>query len=94
MPLAESLRVAAQREPACRAVLTALDERRAANMLLLAVELRATGEVRDDLSDDEVAHLLWTTNSSAFYLLATAGERGPDDYVSMVLDLWTRTLLR
>ena len=93
VPLAESLRVAAEREPACRAVLAGLDERRAANMLVLAAELRATGEVRPDLTDAQVAHLLWTTNSASFFLLATAGGRGPGDYAAMVLDVWSRTLL-
>ena len=62
-------------------------------MLRMAAELRATGEVRPELTDEQVAHLLWTTNSTAFYRLATSGGRGPGDYAAMVLDLWTRTLL-
>ena len=45
--------------------------------------------MRPDLTDEEVAHLLWTTNSTAFYRLATSGGRGPGDYAAMVLDLWT-----
>ena len=93
VPLAESLQVAAVRDPACRAVLEGLDARRATNMLRLAADLRATGEVRPDLTDEEVAHLLWTTNSAGFYRLATSGGRGPRDYAAMVVDLWTRTLL-
>ena len=93
MPLAESLRVAADRDPACREVLQGLDARRAANMLELAADLRSTGELRPDLTDEQVAHLLWTTNSAAFYRLATSGGRGPADYATMVLDVWTRTLL-
>ncbi len=93
VPLAESLRAAAEQDPQCRAVLVAVDERRASNMLALAAELRSTGDLRAELSDDRVAHVLWTTNSAAFYLLATAGGRGPEDYVRMVLDLWCRTLL-
>jgi hypothetical protein len=62
-------------------------------MRRFAADLRATGEVRPDLTDDHVAHLLWTTNSAAFYRLATWGGRGPGDYAATVLDLWTRTLL-
>ncbi|HET7822950.1 MAG TPA: TetR/AcrR family transcriptional regulator [Ornithinibacter sp.] len=93
VPLAESLRVAAEHDPACRAVLEGLDERRAANMRRFAAELRATGEVRPELTDEQVAHLLWATNSPAFYRLATSGGRGPADYADLVLDLWTRTLL-
>ena len=74
-------------------MLEGLDARRAANMLELAADLRSTGEVRPELTDEQVAHLLWTTNSAAFYRLATSGGRGPADYAAMVLDLWTRTLL-
>ncbi len=73
VPLAESLRVAADRDPACRAVLEGLDERRATNMRRFAAELRATGEVRRDLTDEQVAHLLWATNSPAFYRSRPAG---------------------
>jgi AcrR family transcriptional regulator len=93
VPLAESLRVAAEHDPACRAVLEGLEERRSANMRRFAAELRATGEVRPELTDEQVAHLLWATNSPAFYRLATSGGRGPGDYAALVLDLWTRTLL-
>jgi AcrR family transcriptional regulator len=93
VPLAESLRVAAEHDLDCRAVLERLDARRAANMLRLAADLRATGEVRPELPDADVAHLLWATNSPAFYRLATSGGRGPGDYAAMVLDLWTRTIL-
>ncbi len=93
VPLAESLRVAAEHDPACRAVLEGLDERRRSNMRRFAAELRATGEVRPELTDEQVAHLLWATNSPAFYRLATSGGRGPGDYADLVLDLWTRTLL-
>ena len=42
----------------------------------MAADLRSTGEVRPDLTDEQVAHLLWTTNSAAFYRLATSGGRG------------------
>lgn len=93
VPLAESLRVAAQGDLDCRKVWDGLNERRAANMLMLARDLRTTGELRDDLSDEAVAHLVWTTNSPEFYLLTTAGGRTADDYVAVVTDLWTRTLL-
>ncbi len=93
VPLAESLRVAAQADSECRRVWVGLNERRAANMLLLARDLRATGEVREDLTDEDVAHLVWTTNSPEFYLLTTSGGRTPAHYVATVTDVWTRTLL-
>lgn len=93
VPLAEALRVAALGDRECRAVWDGLNRRRAANMLLLARDLRATGELREDLADDDVAHLIWTTNAPEYYLLATAGGRTGEDYARTVADLWTRTLL-
>lgn len=93
VPLAESLRVAAQGDRDCRRVWDGLNERRATNMLLLARDLRATGELRDDLTDEDVAHLVWTTNSPEFYLLTTSHGRTPEHYVAVVTDLWIRTLL-
>ena len=62
-------------------------------MLLFARDLRETGEIRDDLTDEEVAHLVWMTNSPEFYQLATSGGRSPTDYARQALDLWTRTLI-
>jgi AcrR family transcriptional regulator len=93
VPLANALRVAALTDPDCRAVWNGLNERRARNMRLLAADLRSTGEVRADLSDDEVADLIWSTNSPEFYLLTTSRGRTPEQYAAMVRDLWTRTLL-
>lgn len=93
VPLADALRVAAISDPDCRRVWEGLNERRAANMLLLARDLRATGELREDLTDEDVAHLVWTTNSPEFYLLTTAGGRGAEHYVATVKDVWTRTLI-
>jgi AcrR family transcriptional regulator len=93
VPLAESLRAAAQGDPECRKLWAGLNERRATNMLIFARELRSTGELREDLTDEDVAHLVWTTNSPEFYLLTTARGRTPDHYVAVVTDIWTRTLL-
>jgi len=93
VPLAESLRVAGQTDAECRAVWQGLVERRATNMRRFAAELRATGELREDLTDEEVARLVWATNSPEFYLLMTAGGRSGAQYAAAVLDLWTRTLL-
>ena len=45
------------------------------------------------LSDEDVAHLIWTTNSPEFYLLTTARGRTSEHYVATVTDLWIRTLL-
>jgi AcrR family transcriptional regulator len=93
VPLADALRVAALSDPDCRTVWRRLNERRAQNMRLLAADLRATGEVREDLTDDDVADLVWSTNSPEFYLLTVSRGRTPEQYAALVGDLWTRTLL-
>ena len=93
IPLSDALRVAALTDPACREVWQSLVERRAANMRLLAADLRATGELRTDLSDDEVADLVWSMNGPEYYLLVASRGRSPEDYAALVADVWIRTLL-
>jgi AcrR family transcriptional regulator len=93
VPLLEALRVAGQSDEACRAVHTAVNERRAAHMRLFAADLRATGELRDDLDDDAVADLVWTMNAPDYYLLVRSRGRSAADYADLVRDVWTRTLI-
>ncbi len=62
-------------------------------MRRFARDLRGTGELREDLTDDDVADLVWSNNSPEFYLLTTSRGRGPEQYAALVADLWTRTLL-
>lgn len=92
-PLLTALREAGATDPACRTMRRAIDERRAANMLRLAADLRATGEVREDLTDGQVADLVWSTNSAEFFLLHASRGRTPQEYAALVGDLWIRTLL-
>ena len=47
----------------------------AANMRLFAADLRATGELRDDLSDDQVADIIWSMNAAEYWVLLVR-ERG------------------
>ena len=93
-PLSIALRDAGLTDPECRRVWESIDQRRAANMRLMARDLRETGDVRDDLSDDDVADLLWSTNSPAYFTMLA--ERGwtSERYADLVADIWTRTLLR
>ncbi len=93
VPLADALRVAGATDPECRKVWEALDERRSRNMRLFAADLRSTGEVRDDLSDDDVADLVWSMNSPQYYLLVTGHGRSPEEYAALVADVWSRTFL-
>jgi AcrR family transcriptional regulator len=94
VPLLDSLREAGHTDAACREVYRSVSERRAANMHLLAADLRATGEVRDDLDDDAVAELVWSTNGPDYYLLIRSRGRSPEEYAALVRDIWIRTLLR
>lgn len=92
-PLSNAMREAGSSDPACRRVSAAIDERRATNMRRLAQSLRETGELREDLSDDDVADLLWSMNSAAYFgLLAERGWTG-ERYARLLADVWTRTLV-
>ena len=92
-PLLTALREGALGDPGCAQVRTGLEERRAANMRLFASDLRATGRVRSDLSDEEVADIVWTTNSVEYYSLLRARGWSADRYADHLRDLWTRVLL-
>lgn len=92
-PLLDALREAARTDPGCAAVWKQVNDRRAANMLLFAQDLRGTGRLRGDLSDEEVADVVWSTNAVEYYaLLAARGWDGPR-VGALLEDLWTRLLL-
>ncbi len=92
-PLVVALTRAAEEDPACREARQRLDERRAENMLLLAADLRATGELRDDLDDATVADLVWSTNAVEYFLLLQGRGWTPERYGRLLADMWSRTLL-
>jgi AcrR family transcriptional regulator len=93
-PLQEALRRAGESDEACAAGWRQLVEGRAANMRLFAAELRATGELRDDLTDDDVADLVWATNSVEFFALLRRRGWSPARFAHRLTDLWVRVLLR
>ena len=92
VPIMNALREAGATDPDCAALHAELSDRRAGNMRLLAAELRTTGEVRPDLSDDDVADLVWSLNSPEFFGLVTSRGRTPEQYASQVADLLIRAL--
>jgi hypothetical protein len=92
-PLLNALREAGTSDPECLRVWRAVSERRAANMLLFAADLRATGELRDGLSDQQVADLVWSMNGPEFFSLHTARGASPEDFARLLAEVWTRTLL-
>jgi AcrR family transcriptional regulator len=93
-PLFAALREAAVSDPECAALHSDVAERRAANMRLLAGELRATGEVRPDLDDEQVADLIWATNAPEWHALVMTRGWSQEEYADRLFDLWIRVLLR
>lgn len=93
-PVFQALREAALTDVDCAALHTEITQRRAVNMRLFAADLRATGSVRPDLSDDEVADVVWAMNSSDYYLLLVEG-RGwtPAQVEAHLGDAWRRLFL-
>lgn len=82
-PLVAVLKQASSADAECAQVWKGISERRAMNMRRFAAELTV----------DEVADLVWSTNAPEYYLLLL--ERGwtPERYERLLVDVWTRTLL-
>ncbi|RYB94449.1 TetR/AcrR family transcriptional regulator [Nocardioides oleivorans] len=92
-PLLLALRDAGLTDPECAQAWRHITERRATNMLQLAADLRVTGEVRDDLTDQDIADLVWSTNSPEWFAAYTSRGRTPEQYAAALGDVWSRTLL-
>jgi AcrR family transcriptional regulator len=94
-PVFLALRDAAATDPECARLWAGISERRARNMREFAADLRATGELRDDLTDDDVADAVWSMNAAEYWDLLV-GRRGwsPDRFAGWLADTWTRTFLR
>jgi len=88
-----ALREAASTDQDCRELWESISSRRAANMRDLVADLRVTGELRTDLSDDEMADIVWSMNGPEHWALLVH-ERGwtSERFGSWLADAWTRTL--
>jgi AcrR family transcriptional regulator len=93
VPIMRALREAGATEPECAAQHDAISERRAANMRRLVTDLRATGELRPELSDDDAADLVWSLNSPEWFTLVTSRGRTPEQYADLLADVLLRSLL-
>lgn len=93
-PVHRALAEAALTDPDCAALRTEIDARRARNMLLLAADLRTTGELRGDLTDEQVADVVWSMNAAEYRALLVDG-RGwtAERFGSWLADAWARLLL-
>lgn len=92
-PLLLTLRDAGADDAACDHVWQEITDRRAANMLLFAADLRCTGQLRTDLTDQTVADLVWTTNAPEYYYLLRSRRWSTQQYTDHLIDLWRRLLL-
>lgn len=94
-PVFEALHTAGLTDQTCADLYREITERRAANMLRFAADLRKTGELRDELSDEEVADIVWSTNAVEYYLLLVR-DRGwtSQRFGEHLADAWRRLLLK
>jgi AcrR family transcriptional regulator len=93
-PVFIALRDAASTDGDCAALWAEIAQRRAGNMLAFAADLRATAELRDDLSDQQVADIIWSMNAAEYWVLLVR-ERSwtPEQFQAWLTDAWTRLLL-
>jgi AcrR family transcriptional regulator len=93
-PVFLALRDAAVTDGDCAALWREIAERRATNMRMFAADLRTTGELRDDLTDSQVADIIWSMNAAEYWVLLVR-ERSwtPQQFTEWLTDAWTRLLL-
>ena len=93
-PLFVVLREAARGEPELAALWTEIAERRARNMRLFVADVAAAGGLRDGVTVDEAADLVWATNAPEFYrLLVDERSWDPQRFEQWLTELWIRMLL-
>jgi AcrR family transcriptional regulator len=94
-PVFLALRDAAATDPDCASLWSEIATRRATNMRAFAADLRSTSELRDDLTDEQVADIIWSMNAAEYWDLLVH-ERGwtPDQFRDWLTDAWARLLLR
>jgi AcrR family transcriptional regulator len=93
-PLFAVLSDGVQSDPDLRAYAEELSTRRVAHMRVFAADLAAKGGLRDDVSVDLAADVIWVMNSPEFFLLHVR-DRGwsPELFERWLADSWKRLLL-
>lgn len=93
-PLLLVVRAAAASDASLAAVWSEISERRAANMRTLIASLMTVTPLRDGLTLEQAADVVWATNSPEFYTLLVT-ERGwtPDMLETFLAETWVRLLL-
>jgi AcrR family transcriptional regulator len=93
-PVFLALRDAASSDQECASLWAEIATRRATKMGTFAADLRTTGELRTDLSDNQVADIIWSMNAAEYWVLLVR-ERAwtPAQFEAWLTDAWTRLLL-
>jgi AcrR family transcriptional regulator len=90
-PVFLALRDAAHTDAECASLETEISSRRASNMLLFAADLRVTGELRTDVSDQFIADVVWATAGAEHYAqLVMARDWTSQQYGDYLAEVWTR----
>ncbi len=93
-PVFLALRDAASTDEDLRSLWARIDGRRAENMRRFAASLRASGGVRTDLTDEQVADIVWSMNSAEYWdLLVTRRGWTAGEVAAHLADAWIRLLL-
>jgi len=89
-----ALEAAAAAEPELGRIWREFSERRARSMKLFAAELVTAGGLRDGLTVDRIADVIWATTGPELYTLLVS-ERGwsADELEAWLADAWARLLL-
>lgn len=93
-PIVRALEAAAAAEPELGVIWHEISERRARNMKMFAAELMKAGGLRDGLTVDRVADVIWAMNGPELYTLLVS-QRGwsAGDLEAWLADAWARLLL-
>jgi AcrR family transcriptional regulator len=90
-PVFIALRDAAHTDAECASLETEISFRRASNMLLFAADLRDTGELRTDVSDQFIADVVWATAGAEHYTqLVMARGWTSQQFGDYLAEVWTR----
>ncbi len=94
-PLFVILRAAATLDEDLKRLWEEIADRRARNMLRFAADLAATGQMREGLSEERAADIIWSMNSPEFYLLLV-DQRGwtPAEFSLWLAESWSALLLK
>jgi hypothetical protein len=93
-PLQLALRDAATTDAEAKQVWQEINDRRARNMRDLVADLGPDGTLRDGLTTDEAADVIWATASAEMFILLTAERSWTlDHYEQWLTDTWHRLIL-